>query len=156
MRKMFPSILLLCMTLWWVIPWFVRDLAPDLLAYMALLLISGLFAFGLGILDEKYRLWKRSGFWGRYLLLCGMYGLQMIITLIVVITLDSFHFFQYYGGGSDSSVGMLFFPSIVFNFIITAAIGGIVSLICSIGRGVREKIQSQTETPPNDGMGAHP
>jgi hypothetical protein len=143
------------MTLWWVIPWFVTDLTPDLVTYMTIFLVSGGFAFGLGILDEKYGLWKRSGFWGRYLLLCGAYGLQMTVTLVVVITLDSFHSIRYYAGCPAGSIGMLFFPSIVFNFILAAAIGGIVSLISSIGRGVRKKIPSQTETPPNDGMGGH-
>lgn len=125
------GIALICMTLWWVIPFFVIDLfshplsshVTSHLLYIIVILISLIFAYLLSVIDAKKNLWGRSAYWGKYLLLCGAYALQMIAILIVVLSLDEYRLIGYFGRDPESSVGMLFVPSILAYILLGAILG---------------------------------
>ncbi|HOW55936.1 MAG TPA: hypothetical protein PLR60_14955 [Syntrophorhabdaceae bacterium] len=142
MRRVKAGIVLLCMSLWWVIPFFVVHLVvyPLLahfrshLLYVVIIFFSLLFAVTLGFADRKRGLWERYGYWRRYLLLCGTYLLQTAVVLAVLLTLDSRGLLGYFGGDAGGSIGMLLIPSVVIYLLIGAVAGGITELIKRSGK----------------------
>jgi len=128
------GIALICMTLWWVMPFFVIDLVAhpihshfsSHLLYIIVILISVISAYLLSVSDAKKGLWGRSAYWGKYLLLCGTYAAQMIVILIVVLSLDEYRLIGYFGRDPESSVGMLFVPSILVYTLLGAIVGAVL------------------------------
>ena len=139
------SLVLLFITLWWVIPFFVRDLLAysfipyftSHLLYLVTIAISIVCAITLGFIDGKKDLWNRYEFWGKYLIVIGAYAAQIILIFFVIIFLGSNRLLKYYGGDPEGSVGMLFFPSIVFYLVI----GGVLGIIAKAIKWIRKRIQ---------------
>lgn len=131
------SIVLLFISLWWIIPLFIRDLLayPILsnfnshLLYLLVITISITCSITLGFIDDKKELWNRYDFWGKYLIAMCAYAAQMILLLTSVFILDSFRLIRYYGGDAGGSVVLLFFPSIVIYFVIGGTLGIIFAAI---------------------------
>jgi hypothetical protein len=127
---------LICMTLWWVMPFFISDLIAhplfshfhSHLLYLIVILVSVVFAYLLGVIDARRKLWERSAYWGKYILLCGAYAAQMIVILVLVLSLDEYRLIGYFGRDPESSVGMLFIPSIAV-YVLLGAILGLVLMV---------------------------
>jgi len=125
------SIVLLFITLWWIVPFFIRDLRAhpfisyftSHLLYLLVISISITCSMMLGFVDVKMDLWNRYEFWGKYLTVMCAYTAQMTLVFISVIILDSFRLINYYGGDSGGSIGLLFLPSIVIYLVIGGIIG---------------------------------
>lgn len=125
------TIFLLAMTLWWLIPFFARDLLgyPLLshlrshLLYFVTFSMATLFALLVGYVDRRSRFWKRYAYWGRYLIISGLYALQMILIVLILSVLDYWNLLRYFGGDAGGSVGFLFLPSILFYWIAGAFLG---------------------------------
>lgn len=136
------GILLLCMTLWWVFPVFVLALIThpihlhlrSHLLYVTVFFLSALSAVILSMIDGRWDLWQRAGYWVRYALLCGAYLLQTVIVITVLLTLDSFRLLAHFGGDAEGSIGMLLIPSAIIYLMAGAAAGGIRELTKHCGR----------------------
>ncbi|OPX97443.1 MAG: hypothetical protein A4E60_03263 [Syntrophorhabdus sp. PtaB.Bin047] len=140
MRK--SGALLLCMTLWWVFPAFVLALIThpiqlhprSHLLYVAVLFLSAVSAIVLSIIDRRWNLWHRAGYWVRYALLCGAYLLETVIVIAVLLALDSLRLLAYFGGDAEGSIGMLLIPSAIIYLMAGAAAGAIRELTKRSGR----------------------
>lgn len=131
----------MCMTLWWVMPFFIVYLIAypppahlrSHLLYAIVITVSTVSAYILSWLDAKKELWKRSGYWGKYLLLCGAYAAQMAIVLVVVLSLDEYRLIGYFGRDPESCIGMFFVPSILVYVLLGAVVGAVLTLIKKTG-----------------------
>ncbi len=133
---------LLWMALWWVVPFFVihllaRPFLSNLrshLLYVVMILVAMGAAAVVSAVDGKRDLWRRSGYWGKYGLLCGAYAVQGILALAIVVTLDSLGAIGYYGGDAEGSIGMLIVPSILAYFLLGGIAGGVLALVKRTGK----------------------
>lgn len=130
------------MTLWWVFPAFALGLIThpfhlhlrSHLLYVAVLFLSALSAVVLSVIDGRWNLWQRAGYWVRYALLCGAYLLQTVILIAVLLTLDALRLLTYFGGDAEGSIGMFLIPSAIIYLMAGAAAGGIRELTKHFGR----------------------
>lgn len=129
--------MLLFITLWWIVPFFIRDLLAhpfisyfkSHLLYILAIAISIICSITLGFVDDKMDLWNRYEFWGKYLAVMCAYTVQMGLLLMSVLMLDSFRLISYYGGDAGGSIGLLFLPSIVIYLVIGSLFGIILTAI---------------------------
>jgi len=138
-----PGAMLLVMTLWWVLPLLAVNLMghPFLpymkshLLYAVIILISVLSTIVLNAVNTATTIWGTVTDWGRYYILCAAYTIQMIVTLLIVLTLDSYRLIGYYKGDPTGSVGMLLVPSVVMYFVL----GVVSSWGCKVGSWIRKQ-----------------
>lgn len=135
----------LCLALmsWWIIPFFAsavlthpiseypRSYLPFLIAFGGI--VS--FAVALNVINLKRQVWRRTGHWGKFLLLSGWYALSVAGILAVTLVLDSYGALEYFDGDAEGSFGMLFIPS-ALGYVV---VGGIVCAVLSAHRTLRKK-----------------
>ncbi|HNR33097.1 MAG TPA: hypothetical protein PKI11_19560 [Candidatus Hydrogenedentes bacterium] len=130
------GLLLIGMTLWWVLPFFIghlftypfRDHFSSHLLYLVVITVALLAGLLLSALDARTRLWTRLGYWGKYALLCGAYAAETIVVLVLLIALDARRVLTYFGGDAEGSVGMLLIPSILFHVLAGTILGVFLAL----------------------------
>jgi hypothetical protein len=123
-----PSVVLIVMTLWWLIPFFVRDLVDHPINkfeasynYYWIIFATTLFVSILIFIFESLKgKWKGLTGWGKYFYCVGAYFLNSII--ISMISTPSIVQIEYFGADPEGSVGMLFFPMAVLYFLSGAFI----------------------------------
>jgi len=134
---------MLAMTLWWVVPLFVVNIMthPSLLhmqshmVYIVIIFLSASAAFTLIAISAATNIWAYATNWGRYHILCTVYTIQMIFTLLIVLALNACRMIGYYGGDPEGSVGMLFIPSTLLYFVL----GVFVRWGCKVDEWIRER-----------------
>ena len=139
------SLVLLFITLWWILPFFVINLLrypffpyfTSHLLYLVTITISILFAIALGSIDGKNDLWNRFEFWGKYLMIIGAYAVQIILISFVLVLLGSKQLLDYYDSDPGGSVAMLFQPSIVIYLVLGGVLGIAVKAIPWLKKRIR-------------------
>ena len=122
------SVTLFLISVWYLIPLFILELTTypfvpyfkSHLLYIAAISISLIFAVAIEFADSKWNLWKKNGYWVKYLLVLGAYTIQMIVIFLAMAILAQWKMLAYYDSCPGGSIGMLFLPSIPLYFIIGA------------------------------------
>ena len=117
----------------WVLPFCIRDLAkhPLLrfwdshLSYAVLIGVPLLAMLTLNALDLRTRFFRRSPGPLRVVALCGAYALTMLVSLALVLGLDSARMLHYYGGDAGGSVGLLIVPSVLAYGVVGAVVSAV-------------------------------
>jgi len=120
----------------WVVPFFIIglirysifDYFTSFIPFFVAFIIYGLIGFLLNRWNQSTEFWPNFGVWKRYFLLIGMYSLAAILTVILIMVLDSIGLARYFGGDAGGSFGLLFFPSIIFFTIIGVPVAMLVKL----------------------------
>ncbi len=132
-----PGWIVLGMTTVWLAPFCITYLIFfPLLEYWNSHLLYGIL-FGVSILAMLIlnSLELASGYWGRsgstkkIIIVCGSYALTMLISLIVILSLDAAHVLKYYKGDAGGSPGMFILPSIIFYCAIGILLIGFSSIM---------------------------
>lgn len=111
---------------WWIIPFFVIELAShpvnkyfsSYVPFFIAFVVLGASGYVLGLLNGSFGFWTRYNVWKRFGLLVGVYALSVILIVVLVIILDAYHLVAYFGGDAGGSFGLLFIPSIVVNIVL--------------------------------------
>jgi hypothetical protein len=107
---------LLIMTCWWILPFLVINLSqfpfwehlPSYYPFFIPFIITGIFSILCGLVEAQTGWWSRAGFWKKYLVLNGLYILNIFLIIHVTITLDNYRMLRYFGGDACGSFGMLY------------------------------------------------
>jgi hypothetical protein len=111
---------------WWIIPFFVTELAThpvnkyfsSYVPFFIAFAVLGSSAYILGLLNGAFGFWARCSVWKRFGLLVGVYALSVILIVVLVIILDSYGLVKYFGGDAGGSFGLFFIPSIVIYIVL--------------------------------------
>jgi hypothetical protein len=111
---------LFLMTYWWILPFLVISLyyfpllenLPSYYPFFIPFIIAGIFSILCGLVETQTGWWVRAGFWKRYLVLNGLYILNIYLILHVTITLDARGMLRYFGGDAEGSFGMMYTSTI--------------------------------------------
>ncbi|MDP3182131.1 MAG: hypothetical protein Q8M54_04855 [Desulfobaccales bacterium] len=87
-------------------------------------IITVILSYLMGLLEKRTGYWDRSGYWGKYIILNGLYILNIALILVMTLSLDYFRLIKYFGGDAAGSFGMLYIPSVMF-YLLLGLIGGI-------------------------------
>ena len=125
-----PSIVLIIMTFWWLIPFFIRDLVYHPIDkfeasynYYWIIFASTLFmSIVIFIFESLKGKWMGLTVWGKYFYCVGAYFVNGIIISIILVSLASIIRLEYFGADPEGSVGMLLFPMAVLYFLSGAFI----------------------------------
>ena len=132
------GIYVILMTFWWILPLFVLALFrypisvfinsyyPFFVAFIVTLLIS----FIVNIIETRTDYWGCSGYWKKYLIVNGVYALNVLTILVVSITLDSVGLIGFFSGDPEGSFEMLYVPSVGFYLLLGLVIRIITSIFC--------------------------
>ena len=123
---------LLLMISWWLVPFLVLDLLSfplwqNLPSYYPVFLpfiITGVFSLGCGRVEAKTGCWSRAGFWKKYLVLNGLYLLDVLVILILSISLHNHLRLRYFGGDAAGGFGWLY-PYSVILYLVAGLILGV-------------------------------
>ena len=134
-RRLVPGSHLIAITWGWIIPFFLMAVAYDGLrdqkSYTPFWVAFGI-TFTLGTLSTVVELatglWRRSPGWLRFLLLGGLYFINIYAIVDITVYLDQIGKVAYFGGDACGSFGMLYWPSVIMYFLIGLPIVAIRSL----------------------------
>jgi len=135
-----PGYWIIVLTFWWVLPFFISHLFRHsieeyLNSYYLYFIVFGttlLFSLLVNLLDIFSKFYREAGYWRKYFIVCGIYAIHMIATLIISFVLDPVLDIEYFDSCPAGSFGMLFIPSIGANFILGALLGLVLTLYSTI------------------------
>lgn len=132
-----PSVFLIIMTFWWLILFFIRDLAQHPInqykaSYYFYWITFGttLFVSIIIFIFESWKgKWKRLSVWGKYFYCVGAFFVNSIIIMVVAHSVQSMVRIEYFGADPEGSVGMVFFPMTFLYFLSGAFIYFTITII---------------------------
>ena len=138
-----PGMVVACMSLWWVLPFFLRDVrefdvGTDLPSFMSYFIAFGgvfLLIPTVWVVEWRWGLWAKRRFGGRALYAALLYAILVCGVLLVHIHLDACGLIEYFGGDAGGSFGLLYVPSAVF-YLVLAGAGFAVSPLMRRCRGL--------------------
>ncbi len=137
-----PGYWIIVLTFWWLLPFFILCLLrypikEYLNSYYLYFIVFGttlLFSLLVNLLDIFFKFYREGGYWRKYFIVCGIYVIHMIATLIVYFRLEPVLHIDHFDSCPAGSVGMLFMPSIGANLILGALLG----LVLWVYRTIKE------------------
>ena len=80
------------------------------------------------------KFWSHRRLWGRFVILATAYTVVIGASLVFTCVLDSYRLVAYFGGDAEGSFGLLYFPSIVFYWLVGAVVCGVGSITQTLNR----------------------
>jgi hypothetical protein len=125
-KRLKPGYWVIVLTLWWVLPFLIRDLSTvsireDPSSYYLYIIVFGMALFLgllLNILDHFSKFYKEAGHWKKYLIVCITYAINIIAIMTTYFLLPEKLIYEIEAGCAAGSFGILFIPSIVVNFFL--------------------------------------
>jgi hypothetical protein len=123
---------LLIMTCWWILPFMAINLSEYSLlenlssyfTYFIPFIVTGIFSLLSGQVEAQTGWWSRAGFWKKYLVINGLYIVNISLIIMVTITLHDRGLLRYFGGDPEGSFGMIY-PWTVPLYLLAGLILGI-------------------------------
>jgi hypothetical protein len=120
------------MTCWWILPFAGINLAQFPLwenlasyyAYFIPVIVTGIFSIICGQVEAPTGWWSRAGFWKKYLVIIGLYTLNIILIIALTITLHDKGVLSFFGGDPEGSFGMIY-PWTVILYLLAGSILGV-------------------------------
>jgi hypothetical protein len=136
---------LLLMTYWWILPFLAVALyqfspwehLPSYYVFFIPFIIAGIISLICGRIEAYTGWWSRAGFWKKYLILMGVYIVNIKLIFFVTVTLHDLRVLHYFGGDAEGSFALLYPYTIPFYLVM--------GLFLGIGRYARQAWRSRRQ-----------
>lgn len=122
---------LLLMTWWWILPFLLINLSEFPLwenlssyyTYFIPFIVTGIFGILCGLVEAQTGWWDRAGFWKKYLILNGLYILNIFLIISATIALHDRRVLRYFGGDPEGSFALLYPYSVILYLLAGIILG---------------------------------